>query len=391
MARVRAKARIGERTITAGNGPYTLAGAWDASYNTFASMMAVGDTTTLSVVEPGVAFWTGIATYSATNEITLTTVEETKGTFGSGTKEIFAGQMASSSMFRDDISRGIVTGGTGAAYTLSTFQGFTSLANMDRSMVTFVPLLTNTGAVTLNVDGLGAKPLRSGNLVELPAGTLIGGAPYTATYFSSNNEWYVHGFFGNPFNMPLGGIMQYPGPAAPNAFFAIPLGQAILRTTYAALFALIGTTYGSGDGSTTFNLPDLGGRVIAGKEATATRLTTAGGGVDGGTLGAFGGAQNGVIAQVNLPAVTLATTITDPGHIHGTTNINGASGINSAGGSTGFGGVGRSEVPMGGGGSGFTINSASTGITASTALGGSGTAFKLPQPTIILNNIMRVL
>lgn len=44
-------------------------------------------------------------------------------------------------------------------------------------------------------------------------------------------------------------------------------GTAISRTTYADLFTLIGTTYGVGDGSTTFNLPDIGGRMIAGHVA----------------------------------------------------------------------------------------------------------------------------
>src|ERR1051326_5532262 len=95
MARIRAKARILERTTTSGNGPYALAGAADASYNTFASLCAIGDTIEVTVVEPGVAFWSGLATYSAANQITLTTVDETKGSFGSGTKEIFAGPLAS--------------------------------------------------------------------------------------------------------------------------------------------------------------------------------------------------------------------------------------------------------------------------------------------------------
>ena len=59
-----------------------------------------------------------------------------------------------------------------------------------------------------------------------------------------------------------------------------------------ALFTAIGTRYGAGDGSTTFGLPDTGGRVTVGKEAVATRLTVAISGVDGGTLGAVGGDQS---------------------------------------------------------------------------------------------------
>lgn len=47
-------------------------------------------------------------------------------------------------------------------------------------------------------------------------------------------------------------------------------GQAVSRTTYSALFAEIGTTFGEGDGSTTFNLPDLRSRFIKGKEDSET-------------------------------------------------------------------------------------------------------------------------
>lgn len=55
---------------------------------------------------------------------------------------------------------------------------------------------------------------------------------------------------------PIGSILPYGGAIAPSGWF-ICQGQAISRTTYAELFAVIGTTFGSGDGSTTFNLPDM--------------------------------------------------------------------------------------------------------------------------------------
>lgn len=101
MAFVPPKDRVLEKSTTAGTGPYTVTGAIDTSYNAFSASMAVGDTTIGSIVEPGVAFWTGILTYSATNQITATTVAESKGTFGSGTKEIFMGLPASRSLSFD--------------------------------------------------------------------------------------------------------------------------------------------------------------------------------------------------------------------------------------------------------------------------------------------------
>jgi microcystin-dependent protein len=85
------------------------------------------------------------------------------------------------------------------------------------------------------------------------------------------------------------------------------------------LFAAIGTTYGSGDGSTTFNLPDLRGRSAFGVDnmggTSANRITTSGSGIDGTTLGANGGFE------------TITLTVSQiPSHKHGiglgTSNIN---------------------------------------------------------------------
>lgn len=91
--------------------------------------------------------------------------------------------------------------------------------------------------------------------------------------------------------VPPGSVMDYAGANAP-AGWLFCQGQLLSRTLYPALFTAIGTRYGVGDGSTTFGLPDTGGRVTVGKEAVATRLTVAISGVDGGTLGAVGGDQN---------------------------------------------------------------------------------------------------
>jgi len=63
---------------------------------------------------------------------------------------------------------------------------------------------------------------------------------------------------------PTGTVIMWPTATAPSGYLLCD-GSAVSRTTYAALYALIGTTYGTGDGSTTFNLPDLQGRVAVGK------------------------------------------------------------------------------------------------------------------------------
>ena len=66
--------------------------------------------------------------------------------------------------------------------------------------------------------------------------------------------------------MPVGCVIPFAGAAAPTGWLLCQ-GQAVSRTTYAQLFSVIGTTYGSGDGSTTFNLPDMRGRVAVGSDA----------------------------------------------------------------------------------------------------------------------------
>jgi len=78
--------------------------------------------------------------------------------------------------------------------------------------------------------------------------------------------------------MIIGGILPYGGPSAP-AGYLLCNGAAVSRSTYAALFAIIGIAYGVGDGSTTFNLPDLRQRFPLGKASSGTGSTL--GGVDG--------------------------------------------------------------------------------------------------------------
>lgn len=74
---------------------------------------------------------------------------------------------------------------------------------------------------------------------------------------------------------PAGIVLPYAGSTAPEGYLMCD-GSAVSRGTYAALFAAIGTTYGVGDGSTTFNIPDLTGRVVIGVSGTHALGTTGG-------------------------------------------------------------------------------------------------------------------
>ena len=68
-------------------------------------------------------------------------------------------------------------------------------------------------------------------------------------------------------NLTAGYILPWPGTTAPEHTLICD-GSAISRVTYAALFAVIGTTYGAGDGSTTFALPDFRGYFLRGANGT---------------------------------------------------------------------------------------------------------------------------
>lgn len=171
--------------------------------------------------------------------------------------------------------------------------------------------------------------------------------------------------------VPVGGVVPYAGATAP-AGWAFCFGQLLLRSANASLFAAIGTAFGAGDGTTTFQVPDLRGRVPLGRDnmggAPANRVTVGVSGVAGSSLGAGGGDQR-------LHAHAHSTTVTDPGHQHALST-----------GGPGLGGVA---------GEGSSSSVAQTGagttdisVTVNTA--GAGDAQNV-QPVQVLNYIIRVV
>lgn len=162
-----------------------------------------------------------------------------------------------------------------------------------------------------------------------------------------------------------GMVMPYAGSSAPSGWL-LAYGQDVSRTTYSDLFSAIGTTYGSGDGSTTFTLPDLRGRTVAGQDdmggTSADRLTNQTGGLNGDTLGATGGSETHTLTEAQLPA-----------HSHS------------------LGTNGRVQVGNDNGTaySGKWVSGSGSTITYSTEDTGSDTAHNNVQPTIILNYIIK--
>ena len=103
--------------------------------------------------------------------------------------------MARTADYRDDTSGVTATGGSADAYTFASYQTLTAL--VDGYKIAFTCNATNTGASTINVDSMGAKPLRAIPGTALAANTIVSGSIYTAMYDSGGDEWLLHGYFGS--------------------------------------------------------------------------------------------------------------------------------------------------------------------------------------------------
>lgn len=185
----------------------------------------------------------------------------------------------------------------------------------------------------------------------------------------------------------VGEIRAYAGLVStiPAKWYAC-FGQAVSRTTYSVAFAAMGTSWGIGDGTTTFNLPDLRGRALAGLDnmggSAANRMTSGVSGIAGTTLGASGGNQ---AVQTHDHALTDPTHnhgLTDPGHLHDYIPI-----VDGGTGSVAGGRAGppappeQTETSV----TGITLDAASTGV--SIANYGAGSSQNV-QPTAMVNMII---
>lgn len=163
------------------------------------------------------------------------------------------------------------------------------------------------------------------------------------------------------YSMFPGSIIDFAGTAAPSGWL-LCYGQLVSRLKYSGLFSVIGTSYGMGDGSTTFAIPDLRGRVAAGKDnmggVSSNRLINR---IGGTTLGASGGFEEITMTIAEMPV-----------HSHGQ-QVSANSGSNP--GRRDFAGEGPFQ-------SGY-----SQGLN--TYNEGGGTSHNNTQPTLILNKIIK--
>lgn len=279
-----------------------------------------------------------------------------------------------------DQSGGLVTGGSATAFTVTSNEVVTSLVD---GMQVMARAHTASGVnPTLALDGTAAKSIKMFGTQAPHIGAIVSGGVYTFTYYSSGDVWLLSG--GPPIAKFVGESFEWNSDTLP-PMSVWENGQALSRTTYAALFAVIGTTFGSGDGSTTFNVPDSCGRVSAGQDdmggiSTKNRLPSGiTGGVDGSALGNVGGEASHTLtgAESGQKAISAApVSITDPGHFHGVAIARGAN-IDTGGGSQGSIAVSSTT----------NTDTKTTGITAAFTLSASSAsnAHNIAQPTIIKN------
>lgn len=328
----------------------------------------------------GVSAWSTTASNNATAD---SAAQWPEGMAPSQVNDSARGGMASVAKWRDDISGVLATTGTSTAYTLTSSQGFASLSALDGMTISFTPHATNGDSPTLSVDGLAAKPIRSLHGVALGSGVLISGSPYTVLYSNANSEFVLHGMGGNTYGIPLAGGMDYWADTTPSSAYAFPTGQAISRTAYATLFNLVGTKFGIGDGSTTFNLPDKTGRASVMIEGAATRLTSSYFGGDSTKIGATGGEESITLITGNLPPYTPSVSVSSSY----------ASSLTITGAASSFAtGSGDAAHPamVSNGTSTYTLPAISNTVTASPQ-GGTSTPVKTVQPTIACNYIIRII
>jgi hypothetical protein len=163
---------------------------------------------------------TGVSSWSQTpgnNDIADSAVNFVEGQAASSLNNSCRGLMASVAKWRDDLSGGIVTGGTSTAYTATSNQSFASLAALDGQELTVRFNLANGTSPTLALDGLTAKPIQVDTATAVASGALKLGSVWEMVYNNSTGAYLLKG-----------------GPQASPAFTSIAVSGAITAGSVSA-------------------------------------------------------------------------------------------------------------------------------------------------------------
>ena len=228
------------------------------------------------------------------------------------------------------------------------------------SGITDVGTLSVSGAASFSGAIAGTTAVFSGAISSVsPSFT---GTPTAPTAAAGTNTTQIATTAFVTQNAVLSGTIQmWPTTSAPSGYLLCD-GSAVSRTTYSALYAVVGTTFGSGDGSTTFNLPNYQDRMPIGKGTIAS------------SIGTTGGSKDAIV-------VSHTHSITDPGHQHNTSVTGSLLFPATAATTINYGGPGTYPATQ------FQMYDNTTGISVNTT-GSSGTDANLP-PYLGINFIIK--
>jgi microcystin-dependent protein len=204
-----------------------------------------------------------------------------------------------------------------------------------------------------------------------------GGVTWTLTDNPGDDEIQVSAVAaGGGGGVPTGSVTDFAGTSAPSGWLECD-GAAYGRTAMdpdpqPALFAAIGTTWGAGDGVTTFNVPNLNRRTTVGRGGTGT-------GVLGNAVGNTGGAETHTLVTGEMPS--HSHSVTDPGHQHQQVTANGTGPSHPIAITDG---VSTNNTPN----ASVLVGSNTTGISIQNA--GSGGAHNNIQPSAVVMKIIKV-
>lgn len=199
-----------------------------------------------------------------------------------GTLTPFTGSVAGTTL---TVNTGSATIG-GAYFNVGTGGTTVSLSGVVGTFARIVARY-NLSARSIALAAIETEPVRAGDIWDLEVATLskVGGVWQSPTWTDARAVSAL---------VPAGAVQFFATPAAPMGWLVCN-GSAVSRATYSALFAAIGTTYGSGDGATTFNLPNLEGRVPVGKDAADADFSA---------MGKTGGTKAHTLTAAQMPSHT---------------------------------------------------------------------------------------
>lgn len=200
------------------------------------------------------------------------------------------------------------TGSGAANVQTATLPNVLTYADILGVPVKYMPGFSNSGATTLNINGIGGQPVQRvtpAGMAALGGGEIIAGhaaiVMWNGTVFDLQNSAAPD---------PPGHVMDYAGSTCPTGWVAAN-GGTQTQANQLPLYGVLSTIWGSNSGGN-FTLPDLRGRATFGQDSGGSgRITSAGGNFDGTVIGNTGGQQNQTLSIAQLPVTTPTVASTN--------------------------------------------------------------------------------